>query len=180
MVRHIRKIRRIVDQLLQRAGIEEPEVNVVKIAETLGIEIRHKPLGEDVGEDVSGLLFREGNQVIIGINSEHHRNRQRFTLAHEIGHHQLHSHTPLYVDKVFPVRRRDQRSAEAVDIEEIEANAFAAELLMPAKMLEQEPELQRDIIDHERDIAALAERYGVSQQAMTFRLINLGIINSSF
>lgn len=178
MVRRIRKIRRIVDQLLQRANIgvgEEPRVDVRAIAGLLGIEIRENPLG-----DVSGLLFREGKQVIIGVNLEHHPNRKRFTIAHEIGHHQLHSHNPLYVDKGFAVRRRDQRSSEAVDIEEIEANAFAAELLMPARMLEKEPELQKVGIDQEQGIPALAKRYGVSEQAMTFRLINLKIISTSY
>lgn len=178
MVRRIRKIRRIVDQLLQRADIgtgNEPRVDVNKIAEMLDIEVRESPLG-----DVSGLLFREGKQVIIGVNSQHYLTRRRFTIAHEIGHHQLHSHNPLYVDKGFAVRRRDQRSSEAVDIEEIEANAFAAELLMPAWMLEKEPELQKVGIDQEQDIQALAERYGVSEQAMTFRLINLKIMSSSY
>lgn len=178
MVRRIRKIRRIVDQLLQRAEIgmkEEPRVDVREIAALLGIEIREKPLG-----DVSGLLYREGSQVIIGVNSDHHINRKRFTIAHEIGHHQLHSHNPLYVDKGFAVRLRDQKSSEAVDFEEIEANTFAAELLMPVWMLNKDAELQKATIDQERDIKALAERYGVSEQAMTFRLINLKIISGAY
>lgn len=182
MVRRIRKIRRIADQLLQRANIQKPPppIDIKRITQLLGIKIRGKRLG-DPGDDLSGLLFREDDQVIIGVNLDHPITRQRFTIAHEIGHYQLHSPNPLHVDRVvFGVLRRDKRSSQAMDIEEMEANAFAAELLMPVGMLKQEPELQKDIIDHERDIDTLAERYGVSKQAMTFRLINLGIINSSF
>ncbi len=43
---------------------------------------------------------------------------------------------PIYVDGGFPFRRRHVRSSHAVDVEEMEANGFAAELLMPAAMLE--------------------------------------------
>ena len=57
-------------------------------------------------------------------------------------------------------------------------NAFVVELLMPRKVLEQEPELQRMMVDYEESIEDLAKRYGVSRQAMTFRLVNLGFIKS--
>lgn len=43
---------------------------------------------------------------------------------------------PIYVDGGVPFRRRDASSSHAVDVEEMEANGFVAELLMPAAMLE--------------------------------------------
>jgi Zn-dependent peptidase ImmA (M78 family) len=70
---------------------------------------------------------------------------------------------------------RNQASSEGTDDEEKEANLFAAELLMPAKFIE------RDILEigtfdifNESGIEDLAARYGVSIQAMTFRLAYLG------
>src|SRR5687768_8886599 len=117
MPKRINQIRSIVDTLLERGKFTEPPINVEQIANGQKITIRKAPLG-----DVSGLIFREGDQVIIGVNEDHHKNRRRFTIAHELGHFFLHSKKPLFVDKVFPVMRRDHISSEAIDKDEIEAN----------------------------------------------------------
>jgi Zn-dependent peptidase ImmA (M78 family) len=50
---------------------------------------------------------------------------------------------------------------------EREANNFAAELLMPEERLVHEAA--------EHSLARLAKRYEVSQEAMSFRLLNLGL-----
>jgi Zn-dependent peptidase ImmA (M78 family) len=177
MTRRIGTIRRLALSLLQKANQDGPEIDVKKIAEQLGAEIRKQDL-----KDISGLLFREGERIIIAVNETQHELRQRFTIAHEIGHLQLHSHNQLYIDKLVPVRlRRDQASSEAIYTDEIEANAFAAELLMPFHLLQREEALQRKAVDYEGGIIQeLAGKYQVSQQAMTFRLINLGFIESPF
>jgi len=88
------------------------------------------------------------------------------------------------VDKVFAVKLRDHHSSEAVSIEEIEANAFAAELLMPTDMILREIQNVSGILDFEEDdldnlIKKLASKFKVSQQAMTIRLMNLGVIQNS-
>lgn len=85
------------------------------------------------------------------------------------------------MDKVFAVRLRDHVSSEAVSTEEIEANAFAAELLMPSKMIMTDISALTNFIDYEKDgldnfLKSLASRYEVSEQAMTIRLMNLGVI----
>jgi Zn-dependent peptidase ImmA (M78 family) len=63
------------------------------------------------------------------------------------------------------------------DIQEIESNLFAAELLMPAEFLRED--LKRfgtlDLLD-EHAIDYLARRYGVSNHAMAIRLSSLGHI----
>ena len=69
-----------------------------------------------------------------GLNSAHHIHHQRFMIAHEIGHFVLHE-GKMYVDTPT-VRFRDSVSGLAIDNEEIESNGFAAELLMPRKVLE--------------------------------------------
>ena len=70
-----------------------------------------------------------------GVNSLHAPVRQRFTIAHELGHAVLHAREGIHLDQAFRLRFRDQTSAMAIDPEEIDANSFAAELLMPADEL---------------------------------------------
>jgi Zn-dependent peptidase ImmA (M78 family) len=126
------------------------------------------------------MLAREGENFIIGVNTLHPKTRQRFTIAHEIGHLEL-NHLEQYgeheilVDRHFKVMLRDEKSSQASDPMEIEANAYAAELLMPTAMLIVERELRSSGVDYEDDelIHNLANRYKVSRQAMTFRLANL-------
>ena len=106
---------------------------------------------------------------------------EKWAIAHELGHYYLQSQNPLYVDKVLAMRLRDHVSSEAVSPEEIEANAFAAELLMPSKMIMADISSQTNFIDYEKDgldnvLKTLALRYEVSEQAMTIRLMNLGVI----
>ena len=68
------------------------------------------------------------------------------------------------------INRRDEVSSQATDAEEIEANRFAAELLMPYDMIM--ADLMESDLDIEDEVALrdLAERYGVSLQAMTLRI----------
>lgn len=158
--------------LLERFGSATPPVLVDVIARALGVELRYQPLEAHV----SGVLVRRGGSVVIGVNSRHHPNRQRFTIAHELGHHLLHPDAPtVFVDGAFVHFRGDDITAPS-DARELEANAFAAALLMP------EPHIRRDLrgqyIDafDEAAVRGLAGRYGVSQQALTIRLMRLGLI----
>jgi len=70
-------------------------------------------------------------------------------------------------------RRRDARSAEGTDRKEIEANRFAAELLMPRKFLEKDlSNLHLDVED-ESTLEQLAKKYEVSVQALAWRINRL-------
>ena len=98
-----------------------------------------------------------------------------FTLAHELAHVLLHRRElegAVHVDRGS--LRRDALAAEGVDPIEIEANAFAAELLMPTHLLISA--LERHPLDLEDDdaVAALAKRFRVSDAAMRYRLNSLG------
>ena len=178
MARKIKHIQTIVEQLLEQTNNKKPPINVREITQSLNISLREADL-----EDISGLIFRDGTEVIMGINSNHAETRKRFTIAHELGHYFIHANNQLFVDKVFAVKLRDHRSSEAVSIEEIEANAFAAELLMPTRFLQRDFEkLQPGILDYDSwegmddVIEKLAHTYQVSKQAMTIRMINLGVL----
>lgn len=173
-----RKIQRIVTNLLRQAEIDCPPVNVKKIAQLLEAEVYPKEFEDK--DAISGVLARDDQHTIIVVNQTHSDVRQRFTIAHEIGHLMLHNYQDPYIDRTLPsmIRLRDDRSSLGEDSEEIEANAFASELLMPAFMIEEslgKIDFSK-IYDYEDLITKLAKEYEVSTQAMTFRLINLGVI----
>ena len=117
-------------------GPKDPPVDVKEIAKKLGLTV----VVEDLDEEISGLLTTAETERTICVNKKHSRNRQRFSIAHEIGHHQLgHQFVPgehVHVDRGVQISQRSGRSSEAIDSKEIEANQFAACLLMPKAMLE--------------------------------------------
>lgn len=140
-------------------------VNVKKIASAMGIQVTGMGHG-----DVSGAIeIDEDFGPIITYNKSEAPVRQRFTIAHEIGHFAL-GHLEGGAKKF-----RDDSSnfsSGARNPEEREANIFAARLLMPAKVV------RYAVNDKKiRSIEKLAEIFEVSQVAMKYRLINLGLIN---
>jgi Zn-dependent peptidase ImmA (M78 family) len=174
MVRR-KHIRSLVERLLSEHRVRNGPVPVTKIANSLGVEVQE----ESADEDLSGFLYRDRKRevAIIGVNADHHPNRQKFTAAHELGHYLLHDFDDVHVDREFKVWLRSEASSRGTDIEEKEANLFAAELLMPAKFLQSDVEEigSFDVLD-EDVLKDLADRYGVSTQAMTFRLAYLGYL----
>jgi Zn-dependent peptidase ImmA (M78 family) len=162
-----------VAKILRRHNVLRPPVPVGDLAYAEGIDVRLAP----TAMNISGALIRSSNgKVLIALNDAHHANRQRFTIAHELGHFFLeHNGLGTHIDADFTINLRNEVSAEATDSNEIHANAFAAELLMPKTFI------LRDICDFlpldAAAIAKLARRYGVSEQAMTIRLVNLGFVS---
>ena len=129
-------------------------------------------------------LVNRHQLVGIAMNDEHRRlvrvdeiNRRNFTAAHELGHFLLHDFDEVHVDRDFKVWLRNDASSQGTNVEEKEANLFAAELLMPAHFLARDVDNIGTIdLINEEVLQELASRYGVSTQAMTFRLAYLGCI----
>jgi Zn-dependent peptidase ImmA (M78 family) len=150
-------------------------VDVERIATTLGLSIERK----DVDPSVDGFLLRTRrlDKGVIGVNTHHHINRQRFTVAHELGHFLLHKGDTVHVDQAAPhqIKLRDVNSSSGTDLEEIEANAFAAELLMPEPFLARDlrTRSKREILNNDDLLSELAEKYTVSSRALTLRIVNL-------
>jgi Zn-dependent peptidase ImmA (M78 family) len=170
-------IRSQTSELLAKFQISAPPVPVDKIAERLGIHV----VGQPADDDISGFLLRDRQgKVVIGFNDKHHINRQRFTIGHEVGHFLLHKGEDLHVDETgsgYEVRLRQGHSSEATDVDELEANLFSAELLMPAEFLEADlTELAPLCLADDDKIRKLAAKYKVSAQALTLRLTHLGYI----
>lgn len=155
-------------ELISRFDITRPPIPIDVIAKKLGIDVRYVPLEDEL----SGMIFLNDGPVV-AINSRHHANRQRFTLAHEIGHFELHLKDigrEVHVDKKFVALARSPRSSGGFDPMEIEANSFAAELLVPRHMLQEQ--IRGLVVDVEDDqlIRELANRFKVSEQMMSFRV----------
>ena len=160
-------------ELLKRFGISTIPVPVERIAQELNAIVRYVPLDDEL----SGMVYIKDETPIIGVNSVHHIHRQRFTIAHEVGHLVLHHdrvREKVHVDKRFRVTiyNRDIQSSHGTELVEIQANQFAAELLMPESILRPLINGQYDI-DDDGPLEALSKRLRVSRQALEFRIRNL-------
>lgn len=168
-------IRTIVEQLLESYGIATAPIDVEKLALSAGANVQYEP----TEDKLSGFILKDlkSQKVLIGINKNHHTNRQRFTIAHELGHLLLHEKGRVHIDQKFQINLRDEYSSEGVSEEEKEANLFAAELLMPAKFISEDLAMVEalDLFDDEY-LRNLADKYQVSTQALTFRLAYLNYI----
>lgn len=168
-----KSIRNHVQKLLEENAVISAPVPVERIAKSLDAQMRFSPLDDEL----SGMVYVKDGTPIIGVNALHHPNRQRFTIAHECGHLVLHRAEitkEIHVDKGFPTMlMRDSVSATGVNEMEVEANLFAAEILMPASFLAQSLEDKPFDIDDEGAVTALAKEYKVSASAMRLRLGNL-------
>ncbi|MPZ67877.1 MAG: ImmA/IrrE family metallo-endopeptidase [Pseudonocardiaceae bacterium] len=163
------------EALLARHDITNIPVDVDKLSELCGIRVVRRRFDDG---DVSGMLLRETDTVpVIGVNGTHAETRQRFTVAHELGHWALHPGRLVIFDRPMRINRRDSVSAMATDREEVQANAFAAALLMPERAVRHSVgELPlKERTDPEQAAQRLAGEFDVSPVAMSFRLINLGL-----
>jgi Zn-dependent peptidase ImmA (M78 family) len=173
-----REIEETVSGLLMKHQIFGSPVPVERIATDEGLPIIEHALPGDV----SGALISSKGVSAIAVNSANHMNRRRFTIAHELAHAKLgHKGDHDHIDWTFTVLRRDGKSSEATDVQEIEANTFAADLLIPREFLLKDLKLlvksNGEIELSNVQLLALARKYQVSETAMKFRLINLGLIS---
>lgn len=136
--------------------------NIINLDETISmfqdIKVEYIPM---TGTQSGQLSYSDGLWTI-SINSLHNKKRQRFTLAHELGHYILHKEKNAeFKDTVF--FRND-----VLDSMEYNANEFASELLMP------EVDVRTYVNKGIRNIGNLADIFGVSAAAMKYRIISLG------
>ena len=145
---------------------EEIPVPVESIAEDLlGLRIEERDLGE-----CSGMLIPSERLIVVNAseatNGDVPIRRQRFTIAHELGHWICHAHAAEEAAPAY-CRSRDLSQDADRDLER-EANVFGAELLMPEDAV-------RDAWDALLHAGRLAERFGVSSLAAHWRLYSFGL-----
>lgn len=168
-------IRNLVERILTNQKVVNAPIEIENIAHLYGVKVQYEP----AQDNLSGFLLRnlKEHKAIIGVNQSHHPNRQRFTIAHELGHFFLHETERMYVDRIFQVKLRNENSSKGISTEEKEANLFAAEILMPVRFLKKDL-AQVNTLDLYEDekLKDLSEKYQVSTQAFTFRLAYLNYI----
>lgn len=163
------KVREAAQKVLVEFGIKRVPVPVERIIKSKNIMLEYAPLDEEL----SGMAYIQDGISIIGINALHHPNRQRFSAAHELGHHILHTkyiQEKIHVSKGLRAMRRDPISSEGSDPLEIQANTFASELLMPKKFLFEEIGYDGLDMDDEASVEKLAKKFRVSVSTMRYRL----------
>lgn len=143
---------------------EHAPVDVLAIAHKLELN----PVAELMPANISGLIRRtDWGGFQIAYNSAHSLVRQRFTVAHEIGHYIFHRDL-LGRGVGDTLAYRDDDSTlpnEFITLkEERQANTFAANLLMPNHLIER---LRSEGISRP---AQLAAKLIVSEAAMRIKL----------
>ena len=118
----------------------------------------------------SGMIARLGDSYIIKVNRHETRERQRFTLAHEIAHFLLHREIIDQSDSGI-VDNVLYRSGAPEEME-YEANRLAADLLMPNAKVNSELEALGALVS-EDVIESLAQLFQVSKVAMEIRLTTM-------
>lgn len=135
--------------------------DIIKIAKVNDIDVYEG----DLDKKVSGAIKydKKTDKFAILLNKNDIRTRQRFTLAHELGHFFLHKEIlkddEIHIDTMF--RMPDEK--------EKEVDYFAGALLMNKTLLEK-------MYQNNKTIAELAELFDVSVSAMTVRLDILGLL----
>ena len=140
---------------------ETAPVDVTGLAETLGLSVWED---EDLPVHVSGKLFLDPEHpspsgYSISVRASDPYVRKRFTVAHEIAHFVLHRNrigASVTDDEFY----RSNLSSW----EEVEANRFAADILMPRKLL------LKYIAIHGENASILSDIFKVSEAAMQIRL----------
>lgn len=166
--RELRKIlpaeREVVDRYLK-----ECPVKLGALARELGVSIKvsNMPTG------VSGQIAHEDGKYLIRVNRNEARERQRFTIGHELAHYLLHRDV---IDR-SPNGITDNvlyRSGASEQIE-YEANRLAADLVMPMTLVNET--LQKDFggVVTEATIESLADHFQVSKAAMEIRLSTFAV-----
>lgn len=129
-------------------------VRITAITEKYGIDVYNSSMSRNI----SGAIIKEGDKYVIYVNDKHPKNRQRFTIAHEIAHYILHKEkigdnltdNAMYRSKLSNVFER-------------QANILASEILMPVNFVMQ-------FIEENKSVSEMASLFKVSEGAMRIRL----------
>ena len=166
----------LAKNILEKYDLLELPVDPFKLARIENIDIYNASFKKMDGDYVLGAIHKDENENIsIYINERDAYTRKRFTLAHELGHYYL-GHLNCHANQIVELERNAGYNAN--NTLEIQANQFAASLLMEKNsVIEYYNILKKSNHTFSYILTTLADIFGVSQQAMNFRLKNLGLLN---
>jgi len=200
-----------VRQLLSEYGKKhtpfiDPPIDICAIAETfLGLRLDYMDLAKEYGEGILGAINFEKKTVYINttldpVENDRTEGRHNFTLAHEIGHWQLHRYEFLLPDNLKNQEFQPSilcRATQWKDPREWQANQFASYLLMPKTMIQNAwrnsygdnvlsvgdveafkrgDDLKAAFKDYYLLVKDFAQLFAVSGHAMRIRLVDLGLV----
>ena len=157
-------------ELVERYGLTGMPVDPEEVAHKLGAVVVQQPSPQEL----SGMLIRRDGEAIIGLNADHDPARQRFALAHLVGHLHLHPRRELLLDTAARYSHGNLPSMPT-DREEAEANRFAGVLLAPDGLVRRMA-AEADFRTGAQLVDLLAPRFGLTAATMAYRLMGLGII----
>lgn len=146
--------------LLQHLGVADPmEIDLEAIALTMGVRVRRIPL-----DGCEARITGNGDKAIVAINSRSSKERQRFSIGHELGHWHFHRHKVLMCQDA-DIGGHSSRATQA----EKAADRFAADLLMPRYLFD--PAMRQHSKLNFKAIRALAHQFGSSLTATAIRCV---------
>lgn len=161
-----RQIGTIADGVRTQFELTSPPINVYRVFSELGTRVRMTSLSTLSG---AFIPWKRDRRAGVLINSSQPQDRQRFSAAHELGHCAL-GHAGADGEEIFSPLGRRFRAPE------VEADRFASELLMPARLIQKEIDQLPKGGTLDASVYALADRFLVSYEAMVYRLGNLNAI----
>ena len=153
-------VHNILEEAKQKDLIVNNQVNIEEIIKQQypQILLEFRPLASEI----SGELIKEKDTWHMIINSKHSKTRQRFTMGHELGHYVYHRReTSQFIDTLFYRQNELKSSIEYM------ADEFAALLLMPEDLI------KSCFSKGVNNVGVLASTFGVSNEAITYRLQQL-------
>lgn len=144
-------------------------IDIWQLLERLEIPAAIRDFGSESGD---GLYLWERGEPFIVVNKKSRPSRQRFTAAHELGHHEMHR---FETDRLLLADQDIFGSHD--DAREVEANAFAAYFLAPDEGIRQRlGEYTGERVTQDM-VVELMSVFGLSYDAMTYRLLNARLVN---
>ena len=173
------QIEQKASELLAIYNLDETPVNLYDICNRLGIKKVDIEFKKYDGDYILGGIKRYNEDDIkIFVNDKDGYERQRFTIAHEIGHYYLGHLDNTDTNQFMYLERRDGYNTN--NPIERQANQFAAALLMNKKTIEEKFNTLREIGLSTHSIEeVLADMFGVSRQSVKYRLKNLRLVRYS-
>jgi Zn-dependent peptidase ImmA (M78 family) len=155
--------------VLREHGLDSIPVDLIVLANRLGMSVHNATFSED---NIVGMISKRGDRITLLVNHSAPPFRKLFTIAHEMGHYFLHLlHDGEFVDdetNLFRQPQDEQRNPTPEQRREIQANLFAAALLMPEEAVRSE-------WMKGRSLDKLARKFNVSRTAMGLRISQLGL-----
>lgn len=159
----VAEARHAAKALLKSAKITDAPIvlnTVIKLVpKSYNLVIRGTKNPAHIPKNCDAFTYKDGTITAIGYDERVAPVRQKFSVAHELGH--------LYMGHMHSNSSIDINSASH---DEIEANRFAAQLIMPPEML------RKDIKSGIKDVKLLAKRYVVSEEALWWQISNSGLL----